>query len=668
MKIFYLLFLLCLTLCLPPHLAQGQAKQSKADKHFNNFDYALALGEYEKLLEQDQPDQHVVERIADCYRLINQPGAAEFWYKQTMVFPNLSTANLFHYANACRQNGKYLEAKSAYQHFAKRDPSRREEAQQLIKACDLAMSWINRPLSVDVRLDSVLSSSFSDFSPVFFKNNLVFSSDRGKGKSSKDQKVYGWTGAPFLHLYLAERPTDSTWAKIEPLEKSINTKFHNATASFSPDFNEIFFTRTKRVKKRVLPKELATEGSWQRYSKSDDFVDRLEIYSATLVKDKWKNVKIFPYSKGEAYSVGHPALSPDGQILYFVSDMPGGYGQTDIYYCLRQGQDSWSEPVNAGPVINTPGKEVFPLVQSNGTLYFSSDGHLGMGGLDIFSARGNGDVWEGVENLYYPFNSPRDDFGLIYEKDGIRGFLSSNRGGDGNSDDIYRIGPSTVPCQVAGGTYVRLPNPDGRTRKIPLEEVDLQITTNGDPTSSPLRLVSNAEGKFIFAAKGNHTYTVRGSKKGYLTKTVQIAPDCRKVIDTVHIEMVLDRNTYDQSIVLDNIYYDLDKHTLRPEAKEELNQIVDMLRENPEVRIELSSHTDSRQTHRYNQMLSQLRASTAVLYILSKGIDAKRVVARGYGETKLLNKCQDGVSCSEQQHQLNRRTEFRIIKPSEGKQ
>ncbi|WP_148041251.1 OmpA family protein [Rufibacter immobilis] len=659
MKIFPFLLMLCLALCCQPASSWAQGNSAKADKHFNDFDYALALEEYKKLLDNGQPTLHITERIAHCYRLINQPGSAEIWYKQTLVFPNAAPVNLFYYANACRQNGKYEDAKQAYQRFAQREPSRKAEAERLMQACDMAMRWINRPLPVDVTRDSTLSSNFSDFSTVFYGNNLVFSSDRGQ--SSRDKKVYGWTGAPYLQLYQAERQSNKTWGPITPLENGINTQFHNATATFSPDLEEIFFTRTKRVKKRVLPQELTEEGSWQRYSKNDDFIDRLEIYTATLKKGKWQDVKPFIHSKGDVYSVGHPALSPDGKILYFVSDMPGGQGQTDIYYSVRQANGQWSDPVNAGPVINTPGKEVFPVVHADGTLFFSSDGHLGMGGLDIFSAKGSANQWQKVQNLYYPFNSPRDDFGLIYEKDGKNGYLSSNRGGDGSSDDIYKVGPSATPCQLVGATFVRLPSRNGRTQKIPVEAVNLDVIVNGD-SANAFRTISNEDGKFQFTAKANQTYTIRGSKKGYLIKTIQVVPDCRKTTDTINVELVLDRSAYNQAIVLDNIYYDLDKHDLRPEAMQELDKVVDMLKDNPTIKIELSSHTDSRESHRYNLMLSQLRAATAVKYIISKGIDPKRVIDKGYGETKLLNRCKDGVPCSEEDHQLNRRTEFKIVR------
>ncbi|WP_157593119.1 OmpA family protein [Rufibacter tibetensis] len=661
MKIFYLLLLLCVTLWVRPSAIQAQANQSKADKHYNNFDYALALDEYKKSLDKGQPSLHVTERIAHCYRLINQPGSAQFWYRQALGFPGAAPINLYYYANACRQNGEYTIAKHNYLRFADQVPDRRDEALKLARACDLAMSWIDRPLGIDVVPDSTLNTTFADFSPVFYRDGLVFSSDRGRGHNASDQKVYGWTGTPYLQLYYADRKGPSSWGNIKPMEKNINTQFHNAISTFSPDFNEVFFTRTKQVKNRVLPEELRSESNWQRYSKKDEFINRLEIYSGTFSKGKWQDVKAFPFNQGESYSVGHPALSPDGQILYFVSDMPGGHGQTDIYFSERQKDGNWSTPVNAGPTINTSGKEVFPVVHADGTLYFSSDGHIGMGGLDIFSAEGSRASWTNIENLYYPFNSPRDDFGLIYEKDGKSGYLSSNREGDEGSDNIYRFKPTEIPCKLAGVTYVRVPSRNGRARQVPLGEVNLEVIVNGD-TSSPMQYESDANGRFLFAVNANQTYTIRGSKKGYLTRTFHVMPDCRKVTDTIQIEMVLDRDTPNRPIVLENIYYDLDKHTLRPESIVELDKVVGMLRDNPTIKIELSAHTDSRETHKYNMMLSQLRAASAVKYIISQGIDPKRVVDKGYGETKLLNRCKDGVPCSEDEHQLNRRTEFKIIK------
>ncbi|MBA9076134.1 MULTISPECIES: OmpA family protein [Rufibacter] len=657
-KTVFLLLVLLISCGLTSLVATAQTDTRQADKHFSDFEYALALEKYKDILEKSQPTLSLVERVAHCYRFMNQPKEAEFWYRQVLAFPEYPPANLFYLAEASKQNGDYVTAKQYYLQFAEREPARKTEALRLAKGCDWAMAWIDRPMAFEVKQEEALNSGYADFSPAFFQQGIVFSSDR---VGAKDQKVYGWTGTPYLQLYYAPRKGENQWGEPKLLDKNINSEYHNATATFTGNFSEIFFTRTMQVKNKVLPEEVAGGSSWQKYSKNDKFINKLEIYSATLRNGKWQEAQPFPHNQAEQYSLGHPALSPDGQILYFVSDMPGGYGETDIYFSERVG-GSWSKPVNAGPAVNTPGKEVFPVVDASGKLYFSSDGHIGMGGLDIFSAVGSKNEWKEISNLYYPFNSPRDDFGLIYEKDGKNGFFSSNRESDKGSDNIYRFEPKYIPCNLSGVTFVKVTDKKGRTEKTSVEGVKLTVSVKGPDSAQIIQVVSNKKGEFYFPVKANTVYTIKGSKRGYLNQTILVAPDCRKVTDTVEMEMVLNRSTPNIPIRIENIYYDLDKYDLRPEAILELDKVVAMLQDNPEVRIELSSHTDSRQSHRYNQMLSQMRAAAAVKYILSKGIAPKRIIAKGYGETKLLNRCKDGVSCSEEDHQLNRRTEFKILR------
>lgn len=659
-RVLIVLVLVCLSsfLCVAQS-GPAQKERKRADKLYEDYDYALALEAYQKVLQKGTPSLEVVERIANCYRLMNQPQEAAFWYKQVLVFPEAAPVNLFYYAQASRQNQDYVTAKQNYLRYAELEPARREEALKLAQGCDWAREWVRRPLPVQVVPDSALSSSFADFSPVFYQQGLVFSSDRGR----KGDKTYGWTGNPFLQLYYAPRENNQ-WQKPELLGKTINTQYHNATATFSQDYQEVLFTRTRRIKTKFLPSgSLANgEAGWQKYSKKDNHINRLEIYTAQFKNGKWQEAKPFAYNNAREYSVGHPALSPDGQVLYFASDMPGGFGQTDIYFCERQADGTWSQPQNAGAGINTAGKEVFPILDDEGKLFFSSDGHVGMGGLDIFSAEGSKDTWGNVQNLLYPYNSSKDDFGLIFEKDGKNGFLSSNRDEALGSDDIFRFQPNYIPCKLLGNTFVRMRGKNGRMQVVPLSEVELTVFVNGTDSAATFQVHSDAKGEFRFQIKANGSYFIRGTKKGYLTQTIELTPDCRFETDTVSIEMVMTRDTPEQPISLENIYYDLDKYSLRPEAIKELDKVVEMLQDNPSIRIELSSHTDSRNTHHYNQMLSQMRANTAVMYIISKGIAPNRIVAKGYGETMLLNRCKDGVSCSEQEHQLNRRTEFKILR------
>jgi outer membrane protein OmpA-like peptidoglycan-associated protein len=358
--------------------------------------------------------------------------------------------------------------------------------------------------------------------------------------------------------------------------------------------------------------------------------------------------------------VGHPALSPDGNILYFVSDMPGGLGETDLYFSPRQADGSWGTPVNLGAQVNTAGKELFPAMSPKGKLYFSSTGHAGMGGLDIFVAEGAESTWRNVRNLKFPLNSPQDDFGILMDSTGEAGFVSSNRESADGTDDIYAFKFIRIPCQLAGQTVEKIQTKPGIFTVVPVGKVLVRLYQEGDTTA---RITySDAAGNFTFPILDGLSYTIKATKTGYLTRSAAITPNCQSTVDMVSMGMVLNRNTLNRPILIENIYYDLDKWDIRPDAAVELDKLVQTLKDNPAIKIELSSHTDSRQTHSYNQLLSQLRAESAVTYMVSKGIAPSRLEARGYGENRLLNRCGDNASCSEEEHQLNRRTEFKLLK------
>jgi outer membrane protein OmpA-like peptidoglycan-associated protein/tetratricopeptide (TPR) repeat protein len=635
-----------------PALAQKSLKA--ADQHFQKYEYALALEQYQKAFAGRQSDPVLARKIADCYRLMNNAREAEQWYARAVDVAAPEPAAVLHYADAARRNGHYLKAKQLYLDYAERVPAEEARAQHLIATCENAQAWMARPESYQITRLAALNSAYADFSPVYYQQGLVFTSDRPAG----DKQVSGWTGKPYAKLFYS-KGADTTWSAPEALPAPLNTHLQNGSAVFSPDQQTVFFTRINKIK--VKSKQINNDPfSWMKFAADPEYVNRLELYISGRQGEKWTEPVAFPYNKASEYSVGHPALSPDGNLLYFVSDMPGGLGETDLYFSRRQADGSWSQPVNLGPQINTAGKEMFPTMTPAGILHFSSAGHPGMGGLDLFAATGAESSWEKVRNLRYPLNSPQDDFGILFDKTGEAGLVSSNRESADGTDDIFSFKYVRIPCQLAGQAVEKIQVKPGVFKVVPVAKVLVRLYQQGDTTAQTT--YSDAAGNFTFPILDGLAYTLKASKTGYLTRSAQISPDCQSTVDMVSLGMVMNRNTLNRPIIIENIYYDLDQYQIRPDAAAELDKLVQTLKDNPGVKIELSSHTDSRQTRSYNQLLSQLRAEAAVTYIVSKGISPDRLVARGYGENRLLNRCADKVSCSEEEHQLNRRTEFKLLR------
>lgn len=651
--------LLGLLLCLGlPALAQKKLKAG--DQHFRNYEYALALEEYKKAAGPQTPAPELARKIADCYRLMNNTREAEAWYAKAGESPAADAATLLHHANAARSNGHYLKAKQLYLDYAEKVPAEEGKAQAWIATCENAQAWMAKPEPFQVSRLEALSSGNADFSPVYFQEGIVFTSDRPAAAKNNDKQVSGWTGSPYAKLYYS-KGQDSTWEAPQLLPEPLNNHLQSGSAIFSTDQQTIYFTRINKIK--VKNKQLNNDPfSWVKFASENDYVNRLELYIATKQGETWSEPQPFPYNKVAEYSVGHPALSPDGNLLYFVSDMPGGQGETDLYYSRKQADGSWSQPVNAGPQVNTAGREMFPAMDAKGKLYFSSTGHPGMGGLDVFFAEGSESTWTQVRNLKFPLNSPQDDFGMLFDKTGEAGLLSSNRESADGTDDIFAFKFVRIPCQLAGQTVEKMQVKPGVFEVRPVANVRVRLYQVNSTDTASLVTWSDARGNFTFPILDGLTYTLKAFKTGYLARSAQITPDCQSTVDMVSMGMVLNRNTLNRPIIIENIYYDLDKYHIRPDAALELDKLVQTLKDNPGIKIELSSHTDSRQTHSYNQLLSQLRAEAAVTYIVSKGISPERLIPRGYGENRLLNRCADGVECSEEAHQLNRRTEFKLLK------
>ena len=637
---------------------QGQSALRKANHYFDSYKYALAVEEYKKTIAQQEPTLKVTQRLADANRLNNQSVAAESWYAATLKFAEADPINIFYYAQMLHTNGKYEEAKVQYRQYAEKVPAEALRANQLAELCDQAQRWLKLPPAAEVIPAKELNSLHADFSPVAFQGGILFTSDRSVATNTKKkEKIYGWTGRPYLKLF-SSSSKNGTWTAPVPVAGAVNAEFHNGTAALTADAKTLYFTRTNLVKiknKNANPDPT----SWVENPLTTNFVNRLEIYSAEYQSGKWINVKPFAYNKVQEFSVGHPVLSPDGDLLYFVSDMPGGFGQTDIYYCERMGDGSWSKPVNAGNTINTGGRELFPAFNQQGLLYFASDGHPGFGGLDLFSAQGERATWSKVSNLKAPINSSRNDYGIMIDSTGHTGLFSSDRYSEEATADIYNFSPLQQPAVLAVTTVERVAGQTGKYTMPPLRNVRLRLNLPNGHDS--VVVMTSTKGLSYFNIRKNNKYPLLGTKASFLTQatTVQVPATAG---DTVKITLVFDRIQTNIAINLENIYFDLDKWDIRADAAGELDKLAMTLLANPRVKIEMGSHCDSREGNGYNQLLSELRAEATVNYLASKGVDRSRLTARGYGETQPVNHCVDNVYCSELEHQLNRRTTFKIQK------
>ncbi len=619
----------------------------KANKYYEKYDYKFAIDIYEKLLEKS-PSLEVAQKLANCYRFINNTIAAERAYATVLTFPGFDPINYIYYAGILKQNGKFDQAKRNYLMYAERVPEKSDYAVKLANSCDAARLWLQNPdVNVDIENENSFNSEHADFSPIAYANGFLIISDRWFLKSpenDKNAKVYGWTGNSFLKIYQAEQAKDSAAGvmQLSLLPEQINDKYHNGPATLNADGSVIYFTRAG------MPDDADLKNA-------KDVVFKKTIYIASKTNGVWSQATPFPYNSAYEYSVQHPALSADGNILYFASDMPGGFGGMDLYYSEKSA-NGWSKPVNCGNIINSEEDEVFPFVRKDGTLYFSSRGHITIGGLDIFSSKGEKNTWKEPENLKSPYNSTRDDFGIFFFQDNLSGYLSSNRPGGKGSDDIYRFyqKPKEQFFAVEGKVTEK-------GTGNPLS--GLKIFLINKKTGEEKTTLSAEDGSFKFSLEKETDYTVRGDMDKFFSRQegdITTKGATESTVFNVKFEVEKVEEAY--LVRLKNIYYDFNKYNIRKDAEPELNKVVAFLNNTPSVSIELRSHTDARGKAAYNLKLSELRAASAKDYLKNKGIEEERLSSKGFGETQLLNTCADGVKCSDEQHQLNRRTEFKIVK------
>lgn len=618
--------------------------RDRADELYRRYEYANAAKLYTKLVDTRNPRLQDLERLADSYWKMKDYESAENWYARVVQLADASPENLLHYGEVLKVNGKYKEAKQQLETYAAKTGNTSVVAIQ-VAGCDSALHWMASPTLHQLRNEAAVNTANSEFAVFPVGDDVYYAGEPG---DELFKNTYGWTGNAFLRVYTAPLSSAGTLGTPSFAEATLNdAKYHVGPVVATKDGNTLYVTRT----------HVGKDGEVQKEAGNKYRTNTLELFIYHQVDGDWI-VEPFAYNNIKEYSVGHAALSPDEDILYFSSDMPGGQGGTDIWYSERQADGTWGNPVNAGTAINSAGDELFPSIAPDGTLYYSSDGFAGMGGLDVFKSTGQKTQWSNPENLKYPVNSASDDFAyLIYDEDeaGIRGFLSSDRRAGKGGDDIYSFSMEKprIVIILKGTTSDKATG-----ERLPAADVTLY---DGERQIVAKKSSSNA-GTFEFVLDRDHDYTVLAQKEGYHADSAKVTTRGIVKSDTLEVALLLEPIfQVGQTFELENIYYDFDKHNIRPDAAAILDELVRTMRDNPTLKIELSSHTDSRGSHVYNEALSQRRAQSAVDYLVSRGIARDRMVAKGYGETKLVNRCADGIPCSRDDHQANRRTEVTVL-------
>ncbi len=645
----YILFALALMLSISISYAQeDNTKEAKGDKHYSNYAFIDAREAYEKAVENGYRSVNILSKLGDSYYFNGEYEDAAKWYGALFSFSEeIDKEYLYRYAQSLKTIGKYATADRIMQRLnekASEDDraSLFSEERNYLKLIELQSGRFNV-------FTVPFNSELSDYGATLNGGEVIFTSNRPTRTAS--QRLSDWDDQPFTELYAILASEEGTPRRYRG---NINTRYYESTAIFTRDGQTMYFTRNNYTDKKR--------------KKDGKGITNLKLYKASRTEKGWAEAKELPFNSDD-YSVAHPALSADEKTLIFASDMPGGEGASDLYKVSIDG-DSYGEPVNLGDIVNTEGRETFPFVDTNGDLYFASDGHVGLGGLDIYvselSEEGNYD--KGF-NIGAPVNSKYDDFSFVINSSTGLGYFSSNRPGGMGEDDIYSFEQT---AQLIKNCHQSL---SGEVRDEETDDliVDAKVVLLDSDNNVLEETKSDINGKFAFDVIECSTgYAVRASKPDFSTAEKSFVTSGEyesEIKKTLYIASEEDKEIRDAKVGedlgvllnLNPIYFDLGESFIRPDAQLELLKVVETMRKFPNLKIDVRSHTDSRASSGFNFTLSDNRAKSTVAYIVSKGIDASRITGRGYGETQLINRCADGVPCSEVDHQLNRRSEFIIM-------
>ncbi|MDC7998424.1 OmpA family protein [Gilvibacter sediminis] len=647
-----LLFVSGFLLTVGPTIAQ-KTKELKANKEYSQYAYIDAQQVYLDVIEQGRESAQIFQNLGDTYYFNSQYKEAVSWYEALVEkFPEQATPEyLFRLSQCYKSTQDYTKA---------------QEAMDLYKAKGGDTTAIARVYAGDDYLEQIaanarnselvgvtVNSAFSDFGPKYFGERLVFSS---VSDTIRDEKlaVHEWNNQPYSDLYIVDIDENGDLSNMERFDNGpINTKFHESTPTFSEDGKTMYFTRNNFL-------EVGNKTGKRAIGKDDQGTVRMKIYRATKLANGWSDVREVKFEdgslNGDNYSMAHPQLSLDGKLLYFVSDMDGTVGMSDIWYAPINEDATLGDPVNLKS-INTEARESFPFISSDNTLYFSSDGQTGLGGFDVFSTElDDAGMASEVSNLGEPTNSEKDDFGYIYNPETKTGYVASNRSGDQGfvSDNIYRVQPCLVKLT---GEVTDLET----GALLPGAKVEL-LDDQGNPYGEPI--VVGDDAAYSFDIDCSQSYRLRATKLDYNPNEIAIVvPETSgDLYQPIQLERACPyENTLNCILELQTIYFDLDRFNIRPDAEIELAKVLAAMKRYPELVIHIESHTDSRATDQYNMVLSDRRAQSTMQWLIDNGIEASRLSAKGYGETQLVNECANDVPCSEEEHQLNRRSIFIIV-------
>lgn len=692
--------------------------EKKADQYFDDFAYSKAAEIYEKLYQDGDNNPKLIQRLAYSYnKMLSYPKALSYFGKLVLL-DNHKPEDYYEYAQLLRITGNTEESKKWLEKYIVTSPGDQRAKKQL--------ESINSLLDIKGNMQNIVvqnmegNSLYTDMCAAFYKDRVVYSSARDSFSMVRNKFV--WNNQPFLDLYVTEPGKTDISQADKHFSSSVNSRLHEGPVCFTTDYNTIYFTRNNLFNGKM--------------GRTSEGVNNLKIFIADFDGKDWKNLRELPFNSNN-YSVGHPALSADNKTLYFVSDMPGGFGETDIYKSVWTGA-SWGKPLNLGESINTKGKEMFPYVDKDGILYFASDGQPGKGGLDIFAAKDDGSGNYVVVNLGNAINSQYDDFCLVMNNETLTGYFSSNRPGGKGADDIYSVRINKIDLKVvAYDSQSKLPVPEAKVALLdsngkPIESkiadksgsvdflvspgekyqllaedktyvsekkdvnisgslfdfvkeeniflkqavpyLTIEVIDKESGLIIPNALVDITQGKYNESELEDNNgiikmklmestdYTFNTTAEEYFDKEATFTTK-GKTAGEYSLTIEMEKLSIGKQFVLEDLFYDLNKYNIRPDAAVVLDKLAKILVDNPNIRVEIGSHTDSRGASDANMKLSQNRSESVVAYLIGKGITKSRLVAKGYGESQLVNKCADGVPCTEVEHQANRRTVIEILNP-----